>query len=243
MDRVNLQMVSGVLCLLVLISATVVITGASSEGGILSTLLPNSTGNETISSPSPVTNATVTTRATTAAPKTTVAKTKTPTPAPTKDPYVQIIAPAPVATTPRTHIQPVLPIRSDEGYSTLYSLKNFPVKEQMSRVVVSAVNPPLLVDFHFVPDNITDFKPIDYKMVKTVYHINYTVERPYEHSWFETKVYNNETGEILAQEGVGKLYGLQYDRQFIVPNYGKIAFDIAGQYGNLTMTIKMKKPK
>jgi len=242
MDRVNLQLVSGVFCLLLIFSGMVVFSGATSDsGGILSSLFSNSTGNETISTPSSIKNVTVTTKATTAVPKTTAKKTVAPTP--TKDSYVQIIAPVPVPTTSRTQIQPQLNTRSDEGYSTLYSLTNIPVKEQMSRVVVSAVNPPLLVDFTFIPDNVSDIKPIDYKMVKTMYHMNVSIDRPYEHSWFELRVSNNETGDILAQEGVGKIYGLQYDHQLLVPNTGKIAFDIAGQYGNLTLSIKMKKPK
>ncbi len=240
MDRVNLQLVCGIFCLLLIGSAISALSPASAEGNLLTSLFSNNTGNETISIPSSEKNVTVTTIATTAVPKTTAKKTVAPTQ--TKDIYVQIIAPAPVVTTPRVHIQPNLLGRSDEGYSTLYSLNTVPVKEQMSRVVISAVNPPLLVNFHFTPDNITDFKPIDYKMGKTDYHINHSFERPYENSWFEMTVSNNETREILMQEGVGKIYGLQYDRQFIVPNAGKIAFDIAGQYGNITLSIKMKKP-
>ncbi|HII98420.1 MAG TPA: hypothetical protein HA272_03960 [Methanoregula sp.] len=240
MDRVNLQLVTGIFCLLLIGSAISVLSPASAEGNFLTSLFSNTTGNETISTPAPEKNVTVTTKATTAVPKTTAKKTVAPTP--TKDSYVQIITPSPVVTTPRAYIQPNLVVRSDEGYSTLYSLKNVQAKEQMSRVVISAVNPPLLVDFHFIPDNISDIKPIDYKMGKTMYHLNVSIDRPYEQSWFELKVINNETGDLLAQEGVGRTYGLQYDRQFIVPNTGKIAFDLAGQYGNITLSIKMKKP-
>lgn len=242
MDRVNLQLVSGVFCLLIVLSLMVVFSGATSDGGnILTSLFSNTTGNETISTLSSADNVTVTTKVTTAVPKATAKKTVAPTP--TKDSFVQIITPVPLPVTTRTIIQPVFNTRSDEGYSTLYSLTDMPVKDQMSRVVVSAVNPPLLVNYRFIPFNITDYKPLDYKMGKTEYHINHSIERPYENSWFELKVSSNETGDILAQEGVGKIYGLQYDREFIVPNSGKIAFDIAGQYGNLSLTIKMVKPK
>ena len=233
MDQDALKLVIGVMALLVIVNTTLVYSGALAGAD-------NSTVNITAGKPGTV-NITVNTTKPTPTP--TKAPTKKPTPTPTPKTYIEIIHATPEPRSTYTHIVPVIPTRSEVGFDTIYTIKNQSVTELMPRVVVDAVNPPVIVDFVFTPLSITDLKPLDYKIIKTEYHENRTIDRPYENSWFLLNVTDMDDGSLITQEGVGKYYGMQYEKQIVIPNSGKIAFDLDGKYGNITLSIKMQKPK
>jgi hypothetical protein len=155
---------------------------------------------------------------------------------------VEIITPIPVAVETHPQIQPDFLRRSEEGYKTLYSLSNQAVSEQMPHIIINVVNPPLMVDYDFTPYNSTDVKLLEYKKITTYYHENITVKRPYEDAWFVINITYDDTGEVIDQDGVGRTYGLLPKKQLVIPNSGKIGFDLDGEHGNITLTIKMRDP-
>jgi hypothetical protein len=243
MDQDAVNLLLGVFALLLIVNTTVVWSMAATNS-TQSSLLPSfNISALPLSFNGTVNTTNVTTVATTATPKPKPTKTPTPKPTPTPETFVEVIYATPVVTETHPQVQPVFPTRSEVGYDTLYSLANQSVSENMPRVIINSRNPPIIVDYVFYPVMVTDVKPLDYKLLKTQYHENLTLTRPYENAWFELNVTDINTGEIIDHDGVGRYNGLQFERQLVVEKGGKIAFDLDGQMGNITLTIKMQKPK
>jgi hypothetical protein len=244
MDQDAVNLLLGVFALLLIVNTTVVWSMAATNSTQPSLLQPL---NISAISPFPsngtanVTNVTKVVTTATAKPKPT--KTPTPQPTPTPETFVEIVYATPEVTETHPQVQPVFLRRSEEGYTTLYSINNQTVSEHLPRVIINAKNPPLIVDYVFYPVMVTDVKPLDYKLLKTQYHENLTMSRPYENAWFELNVTDVDSGEIIDSAGVGRYNGLQFDRQLVIEKGGKIAFDLDGQMGNVTLTIRMQKPK
>jgi hypothetical protein len=245
MDHDTLELIMGIIFLVLIVNTMAIWSIATSNTNPLATDPSGSVSAKTSPGATVSPGATKAGTATpTATPvKTTLAtSTKAQTPVPTTQSYVEIVIPTPVAVETREQIQPGFLIRSEEGYKTYYSLTNQAVSEQLPHIIFDVVNPPLLVDFEFTPYNSTDVKLLEYKKIKTFYSENVKMTRPYEDAWFMINITDNDTGEIISQDGVGRTFGLLSKKQLVIPNNGKIGFDLDGQYGNITLTIKMRDP-
>jgi len=249
MDHDTLQLIMGIIFLVLIVNTMAIWAIATTNNPQTSNPLTIDSSGTMSSKISPA--ATVSpdaTKAPTATPAVTPVKTPsvsssvTLTPVPTPKSYVEIIAPTPGPIETHQIIQPDFLNRSEEGYKTLYSLSNYTVSQQMNDYIIDVVNPPLIIDYNFSPYMSTDVKLLEFKIKSTSYSVNETTARPYENAWFKVNITNNDTGEIIIQDGVGRDYGLISQKQLLVLNSGQIGFDLDGQYGNITLTIKMRDP-
>jgi len=249
MDHDTLQLIMGLIFLVLIVNTMVIWSIATASNPLISSTLPIDSPALTSSksSPSPTVSPD-TTKASTVTPTVTPVKTQsvvspvTPTPVPTPKSYVEIVAPIPVAVETHQQLQPDLLKRSEEGYTILYSLSNRTVSEQMEDIIIDVVNPPLFIDYQFVPLSSKDVKLLEYKKLSTYYHENVTTNRPFEDAWFMVNVTDNDTQEIIIQDGVGRTFGLLSEKQLLIPNNGKIRVALDGLYGNINLTIKMRDP-
>jgi|GEM_PF-2072944 len=249
MDHDTLELIMGIIFLVLIVNTMVIWSIATTTNAQTSNPLPIDSSGSISSKTSPgATGSPDATKVVTATPTTTPIKNqpasdkKTPAPVTTTESLVEIVTPTPVAIETRPQVQADFARRSEEGYKTLYSLSNQVVSEQMPHIIINVVNPPLIVDYEFEPISSTDVKLIEYKKVKTYYSENITVNRPFEDSWFLINITYNDTGRIIILDGVGRDFGLLSKKQFVIPNSGKIGFDLDGQHGNITLTIKMRDP-
>lgn len=172
--------------------------------------------------------------------KSSVVQTSAPTP--TKS-YIYL---EPASQLPNTkHTQSILyydpPEHVDDVNFTVYSMDNVNVTQTLPRVSVNLVNPPLIIDYNIVANNITDIKYYEYKMMNRTYKVNQEISRAYEDSWFTIKVYDRSTGEIVAEDGYGRTYSLQSPKRLTIYKSGRYRFEFTGDYATITLTMKVKK--
>jgi hypothetical protein len=243
MDQEVVKVIMGVFCLLIIINATVIISVGSADPGQNSTIKADKATGSGKAGATKVPVTTIIPKAVIKPPKTPV-PTPTPviTPEPTPESFIEIVTPEPELPEIHPNVQPDLWIRSEEGYDTLYSLTDQKVSEQMPAIVVNVVNPPVILDYVFMPDQVMDVKPLDYKIIRTEFHENYSFTRPYENAWFMVNITDVDNGEVIEQEGTGRNFGLINEKQIVIENSGKVSFDLKGNYGNVTLSLKMRKP-
>lgn len=167
---------------------------------------------------------------------------QTPVPTPTK-PYVYIESAPSLPTSKRSRSifydeQPK--VVNLENF-TFYSLTNQKVTQTLPRVSFNLVNPPLIIDYDITPQNFTDVKYVEYKILSQKYKVNSIVVRPYENTWFTIIVRDRNTGEIVAEDGVGGTYSLQSPKQLIIYKKGNYRFEFSGDYATVNLTMKVKK--
>jgi len=155
--------------------------------------------------------------------------------------YVTIETPTPQVTEPHTLLQPDVPRSSYDDFVTIYSLTNQTLTQSFPLVSFNLVNPPLIIEYEVTPFNITDIKYIEYKMKSTYYKQNITVTRPYEDTWFTVIVRNKDTGKIVAEDGFGKTLSTEQSKRLAIQKSGNFQFEFAGQFGNITLTMKVDK--
>jgi len=156
--------------------------------------------------------------------------------------YVMTVVPTPVPVSTRVQLQPELPDHTDTGFVTIYSLNERNMDTTFPVVLFNLVNPPLLIDYTVSPTNITDVKYREYKQVATKYEEYINVTRPYEGSRFIITVRDSETGEIVMKDGFGKdTESYDLSRHMELLNCGNYTFEFDGGYGNVTLTLKVKK--
>jgi hypothetical protein len=78
-------------------------------------------------------------------------------------------------------------------------------------------------------------------MKSTYYTETINITRPYEDTWFNVVVRNKDTGEIVAEEGFGKLYSTEKQKRLIIHKGGNYQFEFDGQFGYLTLAMKVNK--
>lgn len=69
------------------------------------------------------------------------------------------------------------------------------------------------------------------------------ITRPNPDAWFEMKVYDNETGDIIATEGFGKTYTEDLEKIVVLRQSGNYQLDFWGSFINTTITIKIPAEK
>jgi len=184
--------------------------------------------------------------ATTPAVTTPVPKTIPPTPAATQGKnlitaYVTIETPIPQITEAHPFIQADISRQSYDDFITIYSLTTQTLTQDFPLISFNLVNPPLIIDYAVTPYNVTDLKYYEYKMKSTYYTETINITRPYEDTWFNVVVRNKDTGEIVAEEGFGKLYSTEKQKRLIIHKGGNYQFEFDGQFGYLTLTMKVNK--
>jgi hypothetical protein len=155
--------------------------------------------------------------------------------------YVTIEIPVPQETEPHTLLQPDVPHSSYEDFVTIFTLKDRTLTQAIPNVSFNLVNPPLIIEYTVTPYNITDVKYYEYKQMKTYYSQNITVTRPYEDTWFTVIVRDKDTGTIVAEDGFGKTRSMDQSKRLAIQKSGNFQLEFAGQFGNVTLTMKVNK--
>lgn len=177
---------------------------------------------------------------------TTVPKTIPPTPAATQGKnlitsYVTIETPIPQITEARPFIQADVSRPSYDNFITIYSLSDQTLTQDFPLISFNLVNPPLIIDYAVKPYNVTDLKYYEYKMKSTYYTETINITRPYEDTWFNIVVRNKDTGEIIAEDGFGRLHSTENLKRLSIQKSGNFQFEYDGQFGYLTLTMKVNK--
>ncbi|MFA5348695.1 MAG: hypothetical protein WC294_11200 [Methanoregula sp.] len=140
-----------------------------------------------------------------------------------------------------TLIQPIIAQKYEEGYVTIYSLTDQEISQVLPIVSFSLLNPPLVIDYDVTPINATDIKYVEYKEVATVHQENIVINRPYEDTWFMIIVRNKDTGQLITEDGFGRIYSFQTPRQLVLRENGNYSFEFTGDYANLNLAMKVKQ--
>jgi len=144
-------------------------------------------------------------------------------------------------TEPHTLLQSDVSRTSYDDFITIYSLTNQELIQSFPLVSFNLVNPPLIIEYEVTPFNITDIKYIEYKMKSTYYKQTINVTRPYEDTWFTIVVRDKDTGNIIAEDGYGKTLSTERSKRLDIQKSGNFQFEFAGQFGNVTLTMKVNK--
>jgi hypothetical protein len=155
--------------------------------------------------------------------------------------YVTIEPLQPQPTETHQIIQPNVPSRSTEGFVTIYSINNQSLTEAFPNVSFNIVNPPLIIEYSVIPFNITDIKNVEYKIKSKKYNETLRITRPYEGTWFTVIARDMDSGGIVAEDGVGKIWSFTSPKRLDIQNSGNFQFEFDGEFGYLTLTMKVKK--
>jgi hypothetical protein len=100
-------------------------------------------------------------------------------------------------------------------------------------------NPPMIIRYDVTPRNITDvkwFEPRDAKKVIDTAIVN----RSYEDSWFEIKVYRD--GVIYDQVGWGGIYSIPLDKQeYVIRDPGLYQVEFSGRFASVSTEVLVKR--
>jgi hypothetical protein len=154
-----------------------------------------------------------------------------------RTPRVPVISGNATPTTRTTPVPTPTPVLLRAGYVRVVSLQNFDMSAALPVISLDLASPPLLIDYQIVPDNMTDVLILEYK-TKSTYHrdiVNFT--RPYDEAFFAITVKNNDTGEVILEDGYGGSFGLQSPRHIEVRQRGNLSIQIAGNYVNATLSM------
>lgn len=128
---------------------------------------------------------------------------------------------------------------TDKQYITIYNLTNQSFSRNASAYAYDLVSPPLYIDLLFYPKMITDelerYKRTGDKEGTVVYN----KIRPSQDSWFEMRIYDQDTNEEILREGYGKTYSLT-NKTAAVRQGGRLQFDFMGD--EISADIIMKIP-
>jgi hypothetical protein len=254
MDDEVLNLIIGVIILILIINTTVTLSIVSTLYGQEPALrVSGIAGSPGSASPaSPVTTPSATNTVTTISPVST--RTMAPTQV-TKQPVTQVSGSAtsqissyvtiePLQPQPtETHyiLQPDIPMSSISDFVTIYSIKNQSLTEAFPNVSFSLVNPPLIIDYSVIPLNVTDIKNIQYKIKSKQYNETLSIIRPFEGTWCTVVVRNKDTGEIVAEDGVGKIWSFTSPKRITIQSCGNYQIEFDGEFGYITLTMKVKK--
>ncbi|MHB8163493.1 MAG: zinc ribbon domain-containing protein [Methanoregula sp.] len=135
----------------------------------------------------------------------------------------------PIITTiiPETTTLPVqeLDARLEEEYEPIYSLnQNFSFGQKV-QFAHELTRPPLYVQFNLTPVLITRHRLVSAE-TRNEHYENTTEASPY--AWFEVKVLDAGTGEVVDQQGYGKDYPDLTKSSFMVRKKGNYRIEMSG---------------
>jgi hypothetical protein len=176
--------------------------------------------------------------------------TPTPVPTPTPTPTPQYVTIEPVTRVPDTGPKSnrelfdnpgVLPImlfdRND--YITIFKNNLSYNLENSYKISFDLKNPPMVIQYKVVPNNITDtkwFNPRDAKKKNDTTIIN----RPDESAWFELKI--SDKNGLYEKQGWGRVYGIPLTMQeIVIRNDGMYQIEFSGQEVTVSSEVLVKK--
>jgi|GEM_PF-2170743 len=155
--------------------------------------------------------------------------------------YVTIVPPEPVKREQRPTIQAEIPRISREGYIQIYALRNQYLSEGTPHVYFNLINPPLIIYYEVSPDYLNDLKYVEYLEGHTLHAETINVSRPFEQTWASVIVRNKATDTIVAEDGYGRIYGLQSERQLVIRQCGEYEFEFNGEFASINLTMEAKR--
>ena len=226
---------AGALVLLVIILASVILSSAYAPAFSVG----NSTGGALATK-----NGTV---AASAATKTIM---PTPTQIPTPTPTPQYVTIEPILREPDTSPKStralfdnpgVLPIMifDPKEYVTIFKNNLSYNLENSYKISFDLKNPPMVIHYKVIPQNITDtkwFTPRDAKKKNDTAIVN----RPDEFAWFELKIYDKSG--LYTKQGWGRLYASPLTMQeIVIRNDGMYQIEFSGQEVSVSSEVMVKK--
>jgi hypothetical protein len=124
-------------------------------------------------------------------------------------------------------------------YVTIFKNNQSYNLENSYKISFDLKNPPMVIRYKVVPQNITDikwFEPRDAKKKNDTA----TVNRPDEFAWFELKIYDKSG--LYTRQGWGRLYGIPLTTQeIVVRNDGTYQIEFSGQAVAVSSEVLVKK--
>jgi len=173
-----------------------------------------------------------------------------PTPIPTQTPTPQYVTIEPVKPEPDTGIKGnrelfdnpgVLPIMvfNPKEYVTIFKNNMSYNLENSYKISFDLKNPPMVIHYKVVPQNITDVKWFEPRDAKKKINTT-TLTRPDEFAWFELKIYDEEG--LSQKQGWGRLYGIPPTTQeIVIRDGGRYQIEFSGQDVTVSSEVLVKK--
>lgn len=171
--------------------------------------------------------------------------TVTPTPSPTLQildtRYLTPATPYPTGTPPTT--RPTfssLPNNTEEPtvYKVIY-LDTIDFQYSVSAYSTSITDPPLIIEICLIPEMVT--RNIWYESRYTTREDVYTTQTYISPaSYFEIRVRDKETGEIVEKEGFGKTYSVETKKVLQIRKSGEYLIEFSGN--DIVATVQMRVP-
>jgi hypothetical protein len=226
---------AGVLVLLVIILASIILSianapvfpGGNTSGGLVAAKNGTIAASATIKPNTPL-----------------------PTPIPTPTPTPQYVTIEPVIPEPDTGIKGnralfdnpgVLPVMvfDPKEYVTIFKNNQSYNMENSFKISFDLKNPPMVIRYKVVPQNITDIKWFEPRDAKKKNDTT-TVIRPGEFAWFELKIYDKSG--LYSRQGWGREYAIPLTTQeIVVRNDGMYQIEFSGQAVTVSSEVLVKK--
>jgi hypothetical protein len=111
--------------------------------------------------------------------------------------------------------------------------------ENSYKISFDLKNPPMVIRYKVIPQNITDtkwFTPRDSKKKNDTAIVN----RPDEFAWFELKIYDKDG--LYEKQGWGRIYGIPLTTQeIVIRNGGMYQIEFSGQEVTVSSEVLVKK--
>jgi hypothetical protein len=176
--------------------------------------------------------------------------TTVPTAIPPPTPTPQYVTIEPVKPEPDTGIKGnrelfdnpgVLPILvfDPKEYVTIFKNNMSYNLENSYKISFDLKNPPMVIHYKVVPQNITDVKWFEPRDAKKKINTT-TLNRPDEFAWFELKIYDKEG--LSQKQGWGRIYGIPLTTQEVVIREGGMyQIEFSGQDVTVSSEVLVKK--
>lgn len=173
-----------------------------------------------------------------------------PTPIPTPTPTPQYVTVEPVIPEPDTGPKGHRELFDNPGflqnisfdpneYVTIFKNNLSYNLENSYKISFDLKNPPMIIHFKVIPQNITDikwFEPRDAKKKNDTAIVN----RPDEFSWFELKIYDQDG--LYDKQGWGRLYGIPLTTQeIVIRNESSYRIEFSGEDVTVNSEVLVKK--
>ncbi len=117
---------------------------------------------------------------------------------------------------------------TQDPYVTLYNrTTQFNLTHATEAFSFDLTAPPLIIDFDVEPEMVTRVKHAKSDYLDREYK-DFTQTYPSEDSWFTVTVRDREAGEIVAEDGFGKLFGTDTHKRVFVGTLGDYLIQLSG---------------
>jgi len=117
---------------------------------------------------------------------------------------------------------------TQDPYVTLYNrTTQFNLTHSTDAYSFNLTAPPLIIEFDVEPKMVTRVKHAKSDYLDREYK-DFTQTYPSEDSWFTVTVRDREAGEIVAEDGFGKLFGTDTHKRVFVGTLGDYLIELSG---------------